>query len=708
MKPLQAALAAGVVLVSGLLMAPYYTGRLVSGNADRDATAYLTVLADACLQARAGVYPPYVGQSEPRFNGGLYPQAQAPALTLVAPALDLLTGRSLGWAALLNLVVVLAGMLAATSMFAVLCCLDRPRPWLAAVLSLAYVACPAVLGVMFRLDMLTSFLVLPVLPWTWRALLLTWSGRAVRGGILLGLSLALAWAVHPPVALWTTCVAAVAGLVGLARTRRGMRAALVAALVFGLAAAWHLTVLATLTGGKAAAVGVGGGTFPQEMAAQAVTWLLADLPGALLPVGAVRGDEHNGWFEPTPEARFLPASWLAGGKLPYLQLGWLLWAGLLLGVVAVFARRVRSEPSGRALQALCAGAALLLVFLFPIYGLTGRLWEVLPQVFSITRYWPQQRLYLVLASLVPVIAVLAWRALPAPRPHAGRWRAGLLVALALWSAREAVKFTAFGFTRRQADFATLAENLALRGKDLQQSAPRRLQEFSDPALHLRLLDEAGHTVADNFEGLRSACEQAPPLSPVPGVPRVARLQLEPGRRVAVCLFTPPGGLLVARGPRLLRSLRTGIWRSPAGVEVLPLFASGPEPQPVELSLSDGLGQPAPFIGARLLPYERERLPLRVTSWLPLRITVDRDDTAGLWLETRRLFVPGYRARVDGRAVPVGPSPIGLLSVGLSGSRPVVEVEYVGTAAMRLTFWVSLAAWVALVAWLVATRERPGP
>ncbi len=313
MKPLQAALAAGVVLVSGLLLSPYHTGRLVSGNADRDATAYLAVVADACLQARAGVYPAYVGQSELRFNGGLYPQAQAPLLTLVAPALDLLTGRSLGWAALLNLVVVLAGVLAAASMFAVLRRLDGPTPWLAAVLSLAYVACPAVLGVMLRLDMLTSFLVLPVLPWTWRALLLTWSGRERRGGIVLGLSLALAWAAHPPVALWTTCTLALAGLVGLAQTRRGVRAALVAALVFGLGAAWQLTVVATLTGGKAAAVGVGSGSFPREMAAQAVAGLRADLPGALLPVGSVRGDEHNGWFEPTPEARLLPAA-LAGGR----------------------------------------------------------------------------------------------------------------------------------------------------------------------------------------------------------------------------------------------------------------------------------------------------------------------------------------------------------------------------------------------------------
>lgn len=158
------------------LFAPYLDARLVSGNGDRDALAYLAVVVDAIEQARHGYWPAYVGQSALRPNGGLYPQAQAPGLSLAAVLLDALTGRVLPATVLLNLLVVLAALAGAGSMYAVLRALARGPGWAAAGLAFGYVACPGVLGVLLRLDMVTSFLVLPALPWLWLGLV-----RALRG-----------------------------------------------------------------------------------------------------------------------------------------------------------------------------------------------------------------------------------------------------------------------------------------------------------------------------------------------------------------------------------------------------------------------------------------------------------------------------------------------------------------------------------------------
>ena len=119
---------------------------------------------------------------------------------------------------------------------------------------------------------------------------------------------------------------------------------------------------------------------------------------------------------------------------------------------------------------------------------------------------------------------------------------------------------------------------------------------------------------------------------------------------------------------------------------------------------DALGRPHSLAGARVVPYDPATMRLRVASWLPLRVEAVSEDTTGLWLETRRLFVPGYRARVNGQVAPTGPSPIGLLAVALHGARPSVEIEYLGTPAMRVTYWLSLATWLGLGLALIASRE----
>ncbi len=682
------------------LFAPYLGARLVSGNGDHDALAYLAVVADAVEQGRHGYWPAYVGQSELRPNGGLYPQAQAPGLSLLAVLLDALTGRTLAATSLLNLAVVLAALAGAGSMYAVLRRLVPGPAWAAAGLAFGYAACPGVLGVLVRLDMVTSFLTLPALPWLWLGLVRALRGDP-RGGVLAGLALAALWTLHAPVALWATTAAAIGGLAGSWRARRGARAGLTAVVTLACGAAWTITGAFTLAGGRAGNVGVGGGVFVSGTFVERVmTTAGGDVAGALLPLGWVRGHPFNGWPWPDDERRALPAAWREGATLPYLQLGYLSWAALGLGLLGCLraGRAPRGELAG--LLTLALPVLLLVLLLFPVPGLTRALWGALPGIFEITKWWPMQRLYVVLASLAAPLGWMAWHAAgPWKRP---RGAALALVLLVAWSGAEAWKLERLALQSRELGaWIARPENLPLRVKDLQMSAPVPLPEYPDAALHLRIVDGNGRTVADNLTTVTERCraEGKPVLVERPDVGRV---DLLPGERQLLCLAGPPprdASLLQVSGAGLYRHLRlTG---ATSGPPVLPLFASAP--------IDGGLAvRPLPE-GLRSWRYEREALPVRVEGWLPFRARLVAPQQ-GLFLETARQRVAGYRARVNGRAVAVtalrsgGP-----LVVPLDAGENVVELDYEAPLALRATGWLSLltlAVGLALGVLRPRTAETP--
>lgn len=699
--------AAALLLLATLAVySPYATKRLVSGNPDGDGATYLIVLADACAQARQGVFPVYAGQSALRFNGGLYPQAQAPLLTLVGPALDLLTGRALHATTLMNLIVLLTALSGALGMYAVLLRLAPGAPWAAAALAFAYAACPGVLGVLFRLDMLTSFLTLPLLPWIWDALLQAWQGGEARAGVKLGLTLAALWAAHPPVALWATSAAAVVGLAGLALWRRGVKAAAVAGALFAAAFAWPLATLLTLTGGNAASVGLGaaGGRLSPETVAHTLASVRGDFPAALLPVGTVRGHPVAGWPRETAAAWPVPRAWSEGAVLPYLQLGFMLWAALALGGARALVTPAR-RTADRRLAALLPGALFVAAFLLPVPWLTAQLWTLLPGIFNVTKWWPMQRLYLVLASLAAPLGMLAWSARPAPRDRAAMAALCLLTA---WSAYEASRFTALGFaSRARGPEAARLENVRLHAKDLQSATSRLLPEFTDPLLHFHVLERPGRAGRGNLEAARAACARGRPLEAEPGDVTLGRVTLEPGRRTLLCVKDAPPGLLEAYAPDFYRHLVVAA-ASDGDAALLPLFTTLEKPLSVSVRLSDAAGRRARLDGGRVVvtSYDPQALPVRVTSWIPLRAEV-APDLAGepLWLETPRQYADGYRARVDGHDAPVERSADGLVAVALAPGRHVVELACAGPAAARAAFPLSAATWLLGAAWLAWPRRR---
>jgi hypothetical protein len=80
------------------------------------------------------------------------------------------------------------------------------------------------------------------------------------------------------------------------------------------------------------------------------------------------------------------------------------------------------------------------------------------------------------------------------------------------------------------------------------------------------------------------------------------------------------------------------------------------------------------------------------SLLPFHATV-RSDRPAL-LETPRVYVPNYRARVNGRIVPVVRSGEGMVGVQVGAGESDVIVDYPGSRLQRVSYCAGLGAWLA--------------
>ncbi len=201
-----------------------------------------------------------------------------------------------------------------------------------------------------------------------------------------------------------------------------------------------------------------------------------------------------------------------------------------------------------------------------------------------------------------------------------------------------------------------------------------------------------------------------------------RLTLEPGRRYLLILqFLQPrnAGVLIVQGGELYREYEFppdgGVWAFGPEAEnshALPLWTSGDRPEVVQLQFVPIGGKLktldyTPFARFEMRPYEPAQLAVELKSLMPYRAVVRSAGPA--YLETPRLFVPGYEARVDGARVPVDESPDGLVIVPLTAGTHALALDYVAPFAVRVSYWGGLAGFFGalfLVAVLRLLRASP--
>jgi len=675
-----------VLLVASLyLMAPYTSRSLVGGG---DMLHYAKQFFDFRDQTKAGVFPVLVGQSCHAFNGDIHPLRTAPYLEYVGGLIDLATFRTLSICALLNLTILLHFVAAAFSAYGALVLLVPKNPWKALLLTLLFITSPGVLALIYGGDMVMSWMTLPwlvpyfaALVWLVREPDRTWAW------FLPAVPLAALWLGHPPIALWAAAAgfpfAIVAFLAGR-RDRSNILRMAGAAAAFALLAGYVFVSVFKLE-------------IPRD-------------PGVQQEVlrGSILSALQAGW------SGFLhPVSSGGANLVADVQLSPGLWAVGLSGLVLLWRRQRRFALLFGGI--LFAAVALLL----PLSGPVKWFWAHLPAtVLTATDQWPMYRFYVLLSALVPVLVALA---LPGSSRRAQTIVLDLMLLGLAWSGWEARKFIARGWAVTSLPDVSarrlLPENtvLSLYSYGYYGHLPRYFSNGAvGPWTENRLLDidmlEPVAKLASPGRAKAPGTVCRPIINTEYGGLFAPRVTLIPGRRYLVRLNSRgpiPRGVLQIRGRRLYREYAlpaSGEERAfgvgPGRKSEFCLWVTGSRTDQVEMRFIRDPSEPETRLNLDIEvgPLRPDSLPTEVRGVIPYRLVVRSGSES--WVETPKIFLPGYAATINGRAAEIAASPDGLLMVRVPAGVSRIIVSYPGSPMLHIAFWTTAISWVLVLAWAI--------
>ena len=665
-----------------------------------DAYWYGTMVADFVTQWRSGVFPALIGQSDFAFNGAVSPLRIAPYLQHATGLLDLLTGHTLTFFALLNLTLVFSSIAGGLAAYRTLLGIDGRIRWTAMLLAVLYLASPAALALTYSGDLFMSVCTLPWLPLALLGVQRVNAGFHREGALLLAVSQAALWSAHPPIAFWASFVAGL-GLLPCLCSPAIRDRAVWRSVTSGLVAFAALTLFLFVSAGS------------------------LGLPSAEVDRGIITQgllDAYPAIFQPIGEA---------ANAVTDHQLGWTLWAVLLAGLATLPFQR------GQRTWGLGIAALALLALSLPVAPLLKFLWGLMPQaVCNLTFFWPMQRFAIIVSALAIVLGHHAASRIAAR----SKWvlaaaLGGLLLGLD-WTAGQAAELVRHGLANAAAG-ASDTHSHAPGNRILTRYAfnpfPVYAAYFShgyvDPLWENRLLSR--ETMAEVASNYTAAIGQASIIRSEGDVSArlvregtlyyalLDRLELQPGRSYALEFsFNHPdlNGSLVGTSETLNRAylmpdsgsgiprpkgLESGFGSIPSAKKAMSLRHDSPQAE--HFSLQFVAREPIAVDISRyghywLREYDRAHLPVAVESWAPYRAKVNSPVDA--WLETPRLYLAGYRAFVNGKPASVRSSPAGQVMFPVDAGVSQVELNYPGPVALRIAYWVSFLSWTALGAWSV--------
>lgn len=660
-----AALCAALVPVALFSVRPYVGASVVGAG---DSHHYALQIADFITQERTGVRPVLVGGSDYQFNGGVHTVRTAPYFTHLAGVLDLVTLRSLSAVQLQNLVVITTAILAAIAAYLAALHASGRRRSVAWLLGAIYVLSPAIYGPLTLMDMFATYMAAPALVVGWFGLVsIVERKENTVAHLTTAGAIALLWYAHSPIAVWFSLLwtfTLVAECVRPGRLRSTWRSAVTGALVLGAMAAYAWVSLATLE--------------------------IAPTP----PLGPPFVDfSWTHWRVVVREA-LKP---YAAGQPFALQFGLPLWLLLFAGLASLAWRR-------RLATVFALPTALVLLLLFPWPFAAESLWRALPSPLIAQMTWPGQRFYPLLAAAAVVFCSAGLRDVKA------RWVpiAALVIAMG-WSAWQ---ITLLHARPGVAVLPPAVHQELFSPKNLKlsrysyaffdQLPPTFTHGWTDPEFELRLLNSAGDFVTDNAHAAL-ATAGAGEFTPI----KIESLfSLEGGEDYMVeFAFAAPDlrGEVVIQAPGIRRAYTlpsSGELRAfgagPDAAKTTPLSLDQPGAQPIAISAINA------GVSYRIIPLHRDALPIRLLSNTPLHVAI-QTPVAG-FLETPRMWINGYSARVNGRHTPVQKSAHGLVQVPVPAGEAEVELTYPGPLPLRGAWYLSLAAF-ATWPWLVFVSLR---
>ena len=381
---------------------------------------------------------------------------------------------------------------------------------------------------------------------------------------------------------------------------------------------------------------------------------------------------------------------------------------------------------------LAAGALVLLMLLFRVPGVSDFLIRYVPPAIAGIGNIPLPHRLLPVATACAVVA--GFVSISGLVSRARVWSFAALVLVAGWSLFQSAQFVQRGFkvtsTRAQTARALLSENVILErfAYDLLPIPKYFSNGKSYSQLETRILEADGRVRfgPDQIAGLMEGQGvQQVTLTAHPEPTSTDWLKLE-GK------FTiPAGDLILARFQFDPRFDYSGylIGRTPFGdyreyglpeSGMSAAFGSTPNTSKV-MAINNSLhrtveytwdhalraghtlaGDGRLYAAVTLSKYDARFSPVQVESLLPFRARINLA-VEGV-LETPRVFLPGYSAKLDGNPAKIVATPERLVGVGVPAGLHTVEVRYVGTVRVWLAAFVSGAFWVLLVRSAWRSRE----
>ena len=494
-------------------------------------------------------------------------------------------------------------------------------------------------------------------------------------------------------------------------------------------AVW-LSVTAALAGSlswilrRAKAKGLSGwayeGLFLSGLVAAGVSHFIVHLPPTFEAARTIENLDVN--------ARTLHAQLSPLGSLEVIRYGWGVGFFVLLGLIALLRTRSRGPV-------LFIGAlTLLMLTMLRLPAVSEFMISYIPNaISSVAAFGFDLRNIPVISTFAVALGIAA----VSVKADRGKWvSAGLvvmmLVALAS-SIQGALLFRDFEVRSADAEGLTSrnwrSENVPLSryAYDLLPLPDYFSEGVLDPRLESRLISQSGEVLSGEAEAAAACetkgtriislvCTEVSKTSP--WLRLSPRVTVGPGEQLMLRFefsdATAYNGYLICTSENCYREYhlpasgrRLAFGSGKAMSHVLTLWNSGKTPENYQLDFDREQGctlKPGDAFGRIVVStFDIGLLPVAIESLRPYHGHVRA--TNPCLLETFRIYLPGYEARVDGNVVPVVNSPNGLAAFAVPAGTHEVELKFVGTTRIHLAEAVSLIAWLGLGLCSIGSRLR---
>jgi hypothetical protein len=691
-----------LVVAALLIMMPFINGRVLGGG---DSLWYRYLAGDAILQAKQGIFPVYVGQTE--YNFTAYPLVISLLFYHLFVSVDATTFHLLSVNQAFNLTTVIFGMLHVFVPYFSLRQLLPHRPWICALLVLLFLLSPSTISLLYTHDTYPSFFTTPFVPAAMVASVLMTRHFAPKPAIVLAGCLTIQWMIHAPTGLMTGIFAALIALCSLPLRQTSIRAIMLNNVLAGgtflLLSSWYLASMYVAeissldtSRGNQDSFFVSAGFVRQASELVQSLW-----PGAMLPVDTAHPEQS-------------------------VQLGY--------GLCAVFLGSMAGAVLKRRWDVLTivVPLALICAYIFPIPGLTKSFIASLPHQFEDLNFHVlYQKLYKFIASGVVVAIVLTLRDFT--RGDFMFRMVGVISLVALpWATFEASKIVGYGAahakTRDESDrlfdrsqVMTMPYNFFRITADVDFLATRY-----DPELFEQIIDaKSGQVKTSNMDTVVSGClagkgKIVPQLSPscsgtscsFPSAPQhtvypASKFVLPANQQAMFSFHSAYSGDV----PYALNIYRNKVLFTRADIRwprryTFPVtnFSGAAAEFEVGMARVPEVQGPIRWSDLCVATYESSGLAIKQISTLPYEVSLSSAE--GDALETRFNYLRGFHATVDGVATPVFRSPRSRLAIPLPPGSHRVRVAYDPPTTVKVALAISsLAAICAFILLIFPVSRR---